>query len=114
MLEGNDRISMKISFEESLRLISRIPHKNCQKGKENYWVQYGADDVTVQSICWLFCWAKITNKHSEPTPAAQEARYVFNQIFNRPYEWFDEQMSHETAQWLRYAKGDCEEWRPTD
>ncbi len=61
--------------------------------------------VTAQSICWLYCWAK-TGMNS--ANAAQQSRQAFNQIFDRPYEWFDARVPHEWARVARYRTVDIE------
>jgi len=35
--------------------------------------------------------------------AAQQSRQAFNQIFDRPYEWFDARVPHEWAREARYG-----------
>ena len=92
-------IQMQVTPEEARKLIGAIPHKSCQSGLQNHWVEGGDAGVTAQSICWLYCWAK-TGMNS--TDAAIQARRAFNQIFDKPYEWFDARVDHDWAREARY------------
>ena len=98
-------IKMRVTPEEAKRLICLIPHKKCQKAAQKNWITGGTAGVTAQSICWLFCWAKTGLNSSEAVLYAQQA---FNQIFDRPYEWFDVRVSHEWTRIARYKCGDIE------
>jgi len=40
--------------------------------------------------------------------AAVQAKQAFNQIFDKPYEWFDARVAHEWARKARYQHGDIE------
>lgn len=95
-------IKMRVTPDEARSLIREIPHKSCQTGALNNWVEGGASGVTAQSICWLFCWAK-TGMNSDA--AAMQARRAFNKIFDKPYEWFDACVPHEWAREARYRHG---------
>jgi hypothetical protein len=98
-------IKLRVPFDEAKQLISAIPHQRAQSGSENNWNQGGRSGVTAQSICWLYCWAK-TGLGSEK--AAREAKSVFSQMFDRPYEWLDSRINHEWARSARYRIGDIE------
>ena len=92
-------IRMQVTPDEARKLIRAIPHKTCQTGLQKNWVEGGDAGVTAQSICWLYCWAK-TGMNS--TDAAIQARRAFNQIFDKPYEWFDARVDHDWARQARY------------
>jgi len=40
--------------------------------------------------------------------AAHTSQHAFDQIFDRPYEWFNARMPHEWARRARYVHGDIE------
>ena len=98
-------IKMRITQHDARRLLREIPHKSCQKAIKSCWVEGGAAGVTAQSICWLYCWAKTGMNSIE---AAQTSQHAFDQIFDRPYEWFNARMPHEWARRARYVHGDIE------
>ena len=98
-------INVRVTTKKARELISEIPHGSCQSGSQKHWVEGGKAGVTAQSICWLYCWAK-TGMNS--AIAAQQSRLAFNQIFDRPYEWFDARVPHEWARVARYRTVDIE------
>lgn len=98
-------IQMRVTPNEARELIREIPHKSCQTGAKSNWVVGGAAGVTAQSICWLYCWAKTGMNSAD---AAMQAKQAFNQIFDKPYEWFDGRVDHEWARTARYQHGDIE------
>lgn len=98
-------IHMRVTSKEARSLIREIPHKACQSAAQNKWVAGGAAGVTAQSICWLYCWAKTGMNSAD---AAVQAKQAFNQIFDKPYEWFDSRVAHEWARMTRYQHGDLE------
>ncbi len=97
---------MRVSANDAVALIRRIPHAGCQKAARRNWVEGGEAGVTAQSICWLFCWAK-TGMGSEA--AARQAQQAFDTIFDGSYHWFDSKVPHEWARRARYARGDIED-----
>ena len=99
-------IKMKVTPNKARRLISAIPHKTCQSSAQTCWVEGGGAGVTAQSICWLYCWAKTGMGSPE---AATYAKQAFDQIFDKPYAWFDTRVSHEWARKGRYQLGDIEQ-----
>ena len=92
-------IQMQVTPGEARELIGAIPHKTCQTGLQKHWMEGGKAGVTAQSICWLYCWAKTGMNSAD---AAIQAREAFNQIFDKPYEWFDARVDHEWARAVRY------------
>ena len=98
-------INVRVTTKKARELIGEIPHGSCQSGSQKHWVEGGTAGVTAQSICWLYCWAK-TGMNS--ANAAQQSRQAFNQIFDRPYEWFDARVPHEWARLARYRTVDIE------
>lgn len=98
-------IQMQVTPSEARKLIRAIPHKSCQSGLQNHWVEGGDAGVTAQSICWLYCWAKTGMNSAD---AAHQARQAFNQIFDKPYEWFDARVAHGWARKARYQHGNIE------
>jgi hypothetical protein len=98
-------IRMRTTLGEAHRLIRQIPHNSCQSAVERCWIEGGNAGVTAQSICWLYCWAKTGMNSAD---AADVARQAFDQIFDKPYVWFDARVSHEWARKARYQHGDIE------
>jgi len=98
-------IRMRMTLNEAHRLIRHIPHKSCQSAVERCWIEGGDAGVTAQSICWLYCWAKTGMNSAD---AADVAKQAFDQIFDKPYAWFDSRVSHEWARKARYQHGDIE------
>ncbi len=98
-------IKLSVTFRNARALIEEIPHQWCHKGILRHWKPGGNAGVTAQSICWLFCWAK-TGMGSQL--AAHEAQRVFNEIFDKSFDWFDARVGYEWARAVRYTKKDIE------
>ena len=98
-------IRMRVTPNEAWKLIRAIPHKACQKAAQQCWIEGGSAGVTVQSICWLYCWAKTGMNSAD---ASDVAKLAFDQIFDKPYAWFDASVSHEWARKARYQHGNME------
>jgi hypothetical protein len=73
-------IKMRVSYEESERLVESIDHKSCKKAMKNHWIKEGHAGVTAQSICWLYCWAATGMGSAK---AQRQAEAVFNTIFDK-------------------------------
>jgi hypothetical protein len=91
-------MKLKVSFDESKKLLNTIPHSRCTDAIAAHWQKDG-DSVKVQSICWLFCWAK-TGWGSEKT--ASEAENVFDSIFDKSFSFAAAHIPHEWARKIRY------------
>ena len=98
-------IKMRVSYEESERLVESIDHKSCKKAMKNHWIKEGHAGVTAQSICWLYCWAATGMGSAK---AQRQAEAVFNTIFDKPYDSFNPHTMHEYAGKHRYKGGDIE------
>ena len=57
--------------------------------------------VTIQSVCWLFCWATTGINSDE---IAKVCKASFNEIFNHDYVWLDKNQPLELARKWRYAR----------
>jgi len=55
--EAASQVSLLVSSEEALRYMRLIPHKGFLKSLRKNWRVNENGQVTIQSICWLFCWA---------------------------------------------------------
>jgi hypothetical protein len=99
-------IKMRVKPNEAKKLIGQIPHAMCQSGLPTKWIEGGEAGVTAQSICWLYCWAKTGQNSAD---AAYRAKLVFNQIFDKPYEWFDARVPYKWALEARYRRGSIED-----
>lgn len=95
-------IKMKVSAEDALQELRLVGHARFQSALECNW-KIGPDgQPTVQSICWLFCWAKTGQNNRW---VAAEAQGVFNRLFDRSFDWFDAHVDHRRARRMRYQKG---------
>ena len=103
-------IRMKVTMEEARANLGRIEHRTFQKGMANYWKrdedEAANETVTVQSVCWLFCWAK-TGQNSKK--AQSQAQRAFGDIFNVSFNWLCQRLDHELAVDLRYSTGDVKD-----
>jgi hypothetical protein len=60
------------------------------------------DDLDDESIFWLYCWAQNGGNN---TTVRDEARKIWNEIFDIPYEAFNEDVFYPIAKNRRYRKG---------
>jgi hypothetical protein len=87
-----------VSVIDAKKLIETIPHEICQTGLRNgHFAPNGYLDDP--SIFWLYCWA---NNGDTSDNARDEARRVWNAIFDIPYEAFNESEFYEIAKKGRY------------
>ena len=78
--------------------IATIEHKNCQKGLTNgHFCPDG--ELNDESIYWFFCWAR-SGGGSERTRI--QARQIWDNIFDLPYETLNEDRFYRFAQARRY------------
>ena len=66
-----------------------------------HWQLYEDNCVTMQSICWLFCWATTGNTSDD---TAVECKAAFNKIFNHTYRWLDRELPLDLARKWRNTK----------
>ena len=99
--EAAYQVRLRVSPKEALGCMEGISHESFLKALRNHWIVDENGCATMQSICWLFCWAK-TGTNSTKTAYACSA--VFSKIFNHPYEWFDREVPHELARKWRNEK----------
>ena len=98
-------VRLQVSHEEALRYMKAIPHKGFLKALKNHWRVDGDGNATMQTICWLFCWATMgNNPKNEKT--AESCNEIFDEIFDHSYEWFAQEVTYELAKKLRYDKSD--------
>ena len=78
---------LKVSPKDARRRLEAIQniHKKYREALTHHWRDPHASGAAVdpRSVCWLFCWAK---SGLNSTYARDEARRVFNQIFDKSYE----------------------------
>jgi hypothetical protein len=101
--EAASQVSLLVSSEEALRYMRLIPHKGFLKSLRKNWRVNENGQVTIQSICWLFCWAT-TGNNPKNKKTADLCSKVFGKIFGHSYEWFAQEVPHELAKTWRYAK----------
>ena len=98
-------VRLQVSAEEALRYMKGVRHKGFLKSLKNHWRVDGDGQATMQTICWLFCWATMgNNPKNEKT--AESCYEIFDEIFDHSYEWFDREVTYELAKKLRYDKSD--------
>lgn len=96
---------LQVPSVQARRDLSTIEHASCQKAIPDHWIADQDGNVRTQSILWLFCWATTGQGSSR---AANQARMVFNRIFDHSYEWLGSRINLEYAYRRRYAKFDIE------
>lgn len=96
-------ISLKVTPQEAMARISRIPHSTAIRGAQKYWRIRADGRPDPRSICWLYCWAK-TGMNSRS--AASEAERAFNAILDISFATMDKRVDYEWAQEARYATRD--------
>lgn len=101
--EAVSEVKLQVSPEEAFRYMQVIPHKSFLKSRRNNWRVNENGRATIQSICWLFCWATMGN-NPKNKKTAESCITVFGQIFDHSYEWFAQKVPHELAKKWRYAK----------
>jgi len=98
-------VRLQVSAEEAFRLMKGVRHGGFLKSLKSHWRVDEDGNATMQTICWLFCWATMgNNPKNEKT--AESCNTIFNEIFDHSYEWFDREVTYELARKLRYAKPD--------
>lgn len=98
-------IKIRAKRDEVPKILRTVDHGKYLDALESHWEVFGDGQPRAQSICWLFCWAKTGNNSKR---AEQEARDVFNRLFNKPFEWFDRRVPHKWAREARYKAGNIE------
>ena len=101
-----DIFKLKIEESELETLFREVKHDIFQKSLIRHWKVIG-QDVTAQSVCWLFCWAK-TGMNSPS--AMEQSRQIFDKIFKFiTFTDFDEKVPHEWAREARYRTENIDE-----
>jgi hypothetical protein len=72
---GDKPMRLRVSLEESRKLIDEIPHETCRSAAERRWTISADGTVPATSVNWLFCWGR-TGMGSRK--AAQAAHKVFD------------------------------------
>ncbi len=98
-------IKIRVAPDEAQKILQTVDHGKYLDALESHWKVFEDGHPLAQSICWLFCWAK-NGINSER--AAQEARNVFNRLFDKTFEWFDRRVPHNWARDARYKRGNIE------
>ena len=112
---------MVLPKQEAMKILSRIQDATFQRGLKKHFRNHiyrdedGKDQVKVQGICWLDCWAS-ADTSPRYAPTAQQARDAFNQIFDPGYDWLRQKLPpktacklRKTARKLRYKTRDVEQ-----
>jgi hypothetical protein len=84
-------MTLKVPFEETVKLIEAINHATCTNAIPRYWKpyfvqspdggQYG--EMKAQAFCWLYCWAATGMGNRN---AMEEAQIAFKKIFGITFE----------------------------
>lgn len=98
-------IKIRVAPDEAQKILRMVDHGKYLDALESHWKVFEDGHPLAQSICWLFCWAK-NGINSER--AKQEARNVFNRLFDKTFEWFDRRVPHNWARDARYKRGNIE------
>jgi hypothetical protein len=98
-------INIKVAPEKSQKILRTVDHSTYLDALPGHWRVFEDGQPRAQSICWLFCWAK-TGINSEK--AKQQAREVFNRLFDKSFEWFDRRVPHDWAREARIKPGNLE------
>jgi len=98
-------IKVRVAPEDAQKILRTVDHEKFLNALESHWKVFEDGHPRAQSICWLFCWAKngINSKRTE-----QEAKDVFNRLFDKSFEWFDRRVPHNLAREARYKPGNIE------
>jgi hypothetical protein len=93
-----------ISNEDAKRGLQSIPHIICQRAIDRNWIVDKSGNVSIQSLCWLYCWGR-TGLNS--IAAANRARVVFDEIMNINYNTLDAKdllVDRALHRWARKAR----------
>ena len=96
-------VRLQVSSEQALRYMQTVRHKGFLKSLRSNWRIDGTGHPTIQSICWLFCWATMGN-NPKNKKTAESLSTVFDRIFDHSYEWFAHEVPHKLAKKWRYAR----------
>jgi hypothetical protein len=98
-------IKIRVARDDVPKILRKVGHGKYLDALESHWKVFEDGQPQAQSICWLFCWAKTGNNSKI---AEQEAKNVFNRLFDKPFEWFDKRVPHNWAREARYRQGNIE------
>jgi hypothetical protein len=101
------KMTMIVSFSDSKKILNKVHHKSFVNAIDNRWYLGADGQISVQSICWLFCWAK-TGMGSET--AAIETSKAFDSIFNIKFGLCDTLIEHNWARKIRYKNENNNYW----
>ena len=95
---------LKLTNADLQQHFDAVEHKKFQKGRTTHWhieTENGNEYPTVQSFCWLYCWAKTGMNSSQ---AKEESERAFNLAFSFTFAQVDNERLHALARRLRYAE----------
>jgi hypothetical protein len=95
-------LKLALSCQQLAASFGNVNHKTFQTGRANYWRKVDGS-VPVQSVCWLYCWAK-TGMNSKT--AMKQARALFDAAFPGLFVRLDSDNFHAWARAARYAADD--------
>ncbi len=101
--EAVSEVRLQVSPEEAIRYMQGIRHKGFLKALRSNWRVDENGHATMQSVCWLFCWATM-GKNNKNKKTSEACRTVFGKIFDHSYEWFAQEVPYELVKKWRYAK----------
>ena len=100
--EAVSEVKLQVSPEEALRFMKGVRHGGFLKSLRSNWRVDENGNATIQSICWLFCWATMGN-NPKNKKTAESCSTIFGKIFDHSYDWFARKVPHELAKKWRYA-----------
>ncbi|MHC4243840.1 MAG: hypothetical protein ACYS3N_16735 [Planctomycetota bacterium] len=103
--EAVSEVRLEVGTEEALRYMRGVRHRGFLKSLRSHWLVDENGQATIQSICWLFCWATVGNNPINQK-TADACSTIFGKIFDHSYEWFAREVTYELAKKLRYDKSD--------
>jgi hypothetical protein len=95
-------MKVSTSFSTARKLLGEIPHITCQRAVKKHWRRDSNDGALVQSVLWLFCWAK---NGMGSGAAESKAREIFDHLRpeGRSFTDFDRRVGYSYAVRNRYS-----------
>jgi len=103
-LIDNVKLRPGVTFETARSKLEKIKLPKFAKALKKCWVQDPDGDVALASKCWLFCWG--WSGHSSD-PTAEYCSFLWNEVFDKEYRWFDANIGYEFAQMHRNEQTTC-------
>ena len=98
-------VRLRVPLREARAALNRVEHSTFLAAVDRHWNVGSDEQVSAQSVCWLFCWGKTGMSSNR---AAEAARRAFHEALDISFDVFDVRVPHEWARHERYELGNIE------